>query len=98
MRKEIGKSYIDFSQDDMDESQLCIDMVYVAPEDRGRHLGYTLLDMAKEYARENGYGSMGLYAYSQEEGGISDEALVEYYRDYGFESDADDSAMMSMDI
>lgn len=98
MKNNIGQSYISYSQDDMDDTQLCIDMVYVAPEDRGRHLGYALLDLAKEYAIANGYSSLGLYAYSQEEGGIDDDALIEYYEGYGFCSDTDDRALMTLEI
>ena len=97
MKYTIGESYIDFSEEE--EGRLCIDMLYVSPKERGNRLGYRLLDRVKEYARRNGYESIGLYAYPQEENGMGDDALIEYYEGYGFSSiSGDDNALMEMDV
>lgn len=98
MKYESGKSYIEFDTDMMDDTALEIEMVYVDPAERGQKKGYRLLNKAIEYARENGYKSVTLCAYPQEDDGITEEALVEYYRAYGFESDGDCDALMTKAI
>lgn len=92
------KDFIKYWQSDCDEKELEIVKVYVAPENRGKGKGKELVESAIEYARENGYETVGLYAYPQEEGGLTTEQLIQWYSSMGFESDGDDSSLMTLKL
>ena len=91
---ENTKSYIKYSQDDINEKELVIDMLFVAHKDRGQKKGYELLQEAMDYAWDNGYKNVSLFVEPQENG-ITEDALVEYYRNFGFESDGDCDQLMN---
>jgi ribosomal protein S18 acetylase RimI-like enzyme len=95
MRKEIGKSYITYSPEGY---ELTIDMVYVAPENRGQGIGKELVAIAIQYARENEFESVGLYAEPQSDDGLATDALIAFYESCGFEKDGDCAQLMSYTI
>lgn len=80
MKNNIGKSYIEYTEED---DRIVVDMLYVAEEDRGNKMGYKLLDTVCKSASKN----VELYAESDE--CKASEWLVEYYREYGFKSNPD---------
>lgn len=90
------KDYIKYWQSDCDEKELEITKVYVSPENRGKGKGRELVKQAIQYAKDNGYETISLYAYAQEEGGLTTEQLVDWYASMGFESDGDDASLMTM--
>jgi len=95
MEKKIDKNYVRYSTSDCDNAELVIDDVYVCPEDRGRGLGKELINFVLDYAREKEYESVGLYAEPQSDDGLDGDALIEFYRSLGFESDSDCNQLMS---
>ena len=44
------------------------------------------MNLAIQYARDNKYKTVGLYAEPQSDNGIDGEALIEFYQSLGFES------------
>lgn len=98
MKYEIGKSHVEFDPSVMDDTEIEIETLYVHPQERGRRMGYRLLDYVVKYARDNGYEKVGLCAFPDEADGIPEEALIEYYREYGFESDGDCDSLMSLRV
>jgi len=90
MRHKINKSYIMFSKEN---NEIVIDKLFVDPNERGQHLGYKLLDVAKKYADKKGL-NLALYAESDDPV-FSNYDLVEYYRNYGFESNGDCDQLMT---
>ncbi len=93
---EIGKSYAQVSQSDTDDNELVLDIVWVAEDQRGQGIGKQLTQMAIDYAREQNK-KLGLYAEPQDGNGLNQEALVEFYRNMGFESDGDCNELMSIE-
>ncbi len=98
MKLTIDNNYIKVSTDDMNEKELTIDSVFVRPGDRGKGIGRQLVDMAIEYAQNNGYESVGLYAEPQTDDGLDGDALIEFYRSCGFESDSDCNELMTYEL
>lgn len=92
------KDFINYWQSDCEEKELEIVNVYVSPENRGNGNGRKLVESAIDYARENGYETVSLYAYAQEEGGLTTEQLINWYSSMGFESDGDDSSLMTYSL
>lgn len=90
--------YIKYWESDCDEKELEIVKIYVAPENRGNGKGRKLVESAIQYARENGYEKVSLYAYAQEDNGLTTEQLIKWYASMGFESDGDDDSLMTLDI
>lgn len=86
MKIENENGYILFHQE---HEELIIDELFVNPESRGNRAGYKLLNEVKSYAFEHhedeGIETISLCAYPQEKGGITQNALIDYYRDFGFE-------------
>lgn len=85
------------------EGELTISRLYVKPAHRGHHAGYALLDMAKQYAKENGFRSIGLEVWPFEALGRLEEismtkALIKYYSAYGFKSMKSNNARMKMKL
>ena len=93
MKEILGKSWVQFSEEC---GEIVVDKVFVDPSERGRLRGYKLLDIVLEYARSQNM-NIGLYAESDEET-FSNEDLVEYYRNYGFESDGDCDQLMTYEV
>ncbi len=92
MKKQyIGESFIQFSEE-CDE--IVIDKLYVAKNQRGLKLGYELIKKALDFAESLNL-NLSLYAESDEPNTISNEKLVEYYSDFGFESDSDCDQLMT---
>jgi len=91
-------NYIKYSKDTNDKTELCIDDVYVCTSDRGKGIGRKLVEQAIEYARANGYVTVGLYAEPQSDDGLDGDALIEFYRSCGFVSDGDCDALMTLRI
>ena len=94
----IKESYISYSVDCMNDTELEITDIFVIKEDRGQGKGRELVESAIEYARENGYLTVGLYAEPQTDDGLDGDALIEFYRSCGFESDADSNELMTYTI
>lgn len=90
MLKEDGKSFIVYNIDF--NNDVVIEDLYVDPSDRGKHKGYKLIDMAVEYAEEHSIDIVSLCACPQDDS-ITDEALINYYRNYGFSSTGCDELM-----
>lgn len=94
---EVGESYCVIDEGVHDD--LTLEMVWVAPKDRGHGIGTQLVNMAIEYAKEVGK-DLGLYAEPQEAGdnGLSTDALIAFYGGLGFESDGDCSELMTYKV
>ena len=90
-----GENYITCSSDG---NELVIDMVYVAPEDRGQGIGAELVELAIDYARDNEYETVGLYAEPQSDDGLATDALIAFYESCGFEQDGDCAQLMEYKI
>jgi GNAT superfamily N-acetyltransferase len=90
MKQAINKSFIKF---DADMDDIVIEKLFVHPSQRGKKLGHKLLDIALDYARENEM-NVSLCAESDEET-LSNEKLIKYYEDYGFESDGNCLELMT---
>ncbi len=91
-------SYIKYSQDVVNETELTIDDIFVKKEDRGQGLGRQFVEEAIKYAKDNGYKTVGLYAEPQSDDGLDGDALVEFYRSCGFVSDGDCTQLMTYTI
>lgn len=97
MKFKIGTSYAIVDIDQMNENELVLEEVYVNPQDRGQGIGKKLVSMAIEYATKEGK-NLGLYAEPQDDegsNGLSTDALIEFYKNLGFESDADSNQLMT---
>lgn len=92
MKFTINNSYAEVSVDDCEENALVLDMVWVDPADRGKGLGTKLTKMAIEYAQDQEM-ELSLCAEPQDES-TDGERLIEFYRNLGFESDADCDKLM----
>lgn len=92
------KSYIKYWQSDCDEKELEIVKVFVAPEERGKGKGTEFVKSAIAYAKENGFETVSLYVCADEEDVMNDEQLINWYSSFGFESDADDDCLMTLNI
>lgn len=92
------KSYIKYSVSDIDETQLVIDMVYVAPEERRQGKAKELVKSAIKYARDNNFESVGLWAEPQEKDGISKADLISFYEKMGFDRGCDADEDMTYTI
>ena len=90
IKAAIGNSYIQLS---IENDELIVDSLFVSADERGNKLGYKLLDMAVNKAAELEL-TLSLYAEPQEDDALDAEGLIAYYRDYGFESDADCDQLM----
>lgn len=89
MKNEIKKSYIEYS---IENEEVVVDKLYVAPDQRGQYLGHKLLTVALDYAKEIGL-NLALYAEPDED--MEADKLVEYYENFGFESDSDCDQLMT---
>ena len=89
------ENYIKYSVSDCDDKELEITKVFVSPEQRGNGIGKKLVQEAIDYAKEKGYKTVGLYAYPQTKDSLTEEQLINWYSSMGFESDADDSCLMT---
>jgi predicted GNAT family N-acyltransferase len=89
MKSEIGKSYIEFSEEN---EEIVVDKVFVHESQRGEYLGHKLLDIALNHAKSV---NMNLSLYAEPDEDMEIEKLVEYYQDYGFESDGDCDQLMT---
>lgn len=92
------KSYIKYSEDVMNPSELTIDDIFVSPEERGQGKGRALVAEAIQFAKDNGYKTVGLYAEPQTDDGLDGDALIEFYRSCGFESDGDATELMTYTV
>jgi len=90
MKKQIQNSFVKYS---IEEGEVVIDYLFVDKRQRGNNLGYKLLDFVKSFAKRKEM-NMALFAESDDDNFSNDE-LVEYYEDYGFESDADADQLMT---
>ncbi len=95
MEIKSGDSYIRFSQSDMDDNELVIDNVFVQKIERGRGIGRSLVSSVIQYAEENDYATIGLYAEPQSNDGLDGDSLIEFYSSMGFRSDSDDNQLMT---
>ena len=89
------ENYIKYSVSDCDDKELEVTKVFVSPEQRGNGIGKKLVQEAIDYAKENGFKTVGLYAYPQTKDSLTEEQLINWYSSMGFESDADDSCLMT---
>lgn len=89
------QTHINYSQDDMEQSELCINNLFVAFKERGKGKARELVAEAIEYANENNYATVGLYAEPQEDDGLNSSDLVGFYKSCGFVSDGDCSELMT---
>ena len=87
--------FIKYWPSDCDDKELEITKIYVNPQNRNKGNGRKLVESAISYAKENGFKTVSLYAYAQEEGGLTTEQLINWYSSMGFESDGDDSSLMT---
>lgn len=98
-RKALGgmtmEEYIKYSESDCNDKELEITMVYVPQDERSQGIGRKLVESAIEYARQNNYATVGLYAYQQDKDGPTTEELISWYESLGFESDGDDDSLMT---
>jgi len=90
-KKYIKESYIQFSEE---SGEIVVDKLFVDALQRGLKLGYELLKIALDHARTLNL-NLSLYAESDEPDIISNDKLVEYYSDFGFESDSDCDQLMT---
>ena len=86
---ELENGYIRLAEDDMEETELVIEMLEVKEKRQGT--GRELVKMAIKYARENGYERITLSAYPQDDS-IKYTDLVTFYEMLGFEVESDDGA------
>ena len=91
------KSYIHYYIDDCDDTALTIEDIFVTESDRRKGLGKKMVKEAIEYARDNNFEKVNLFACSTN-GSISDENLVEFYRECGFYSHGDCDQLMEYSI
>ena len=94
MTHNINKSWIQYSEEC---GEIVIDKLFVDPSERGQRKGFKLLDIVVKYAKDQKM-NVGLYAESDEPDSLSNENLVNYYRDYGFESDGDCDQLMTYEV
>lgn len=90
----LNNSYAQISQDDCDDNALVLDMVWVDEAERGQGIGTQLVELAIEYAEEEGK-TLGLYAEPQDDS-TDQERLIAWYRRFGFKSDKECDALMSI--
>lgn len=86
MKIKIDNNFLVLNPSIMEEKVADIEMLYVAPESRGKKNGYKLLDEARKWAKENGFERLSLCAYPQEDNGMTEYDLMKYYEGYGFDS------------
>lgn len=86
---ELENGYIKLTVDDMEDTELVIDMVEVKEKRQGT--GRKLVEMAIEYAKEEGFKKLTLSAYPQDDS-IEYDDLIDFYRNLGFEIEYDDGA------
>lgn len=84
----MNETRISYSDSGMGDNQLVIDMVYVAPAERRQGKARKLIAEAIQYARDNGFESVGIWAEPQEDN-ISKEDLILFYESCGFSRGAD---------
>jgi GNAT superfamily N-acetyltransferase len=85
MKFEIDNAYIEFDKDILEENTVEISMLFVPENMRGQKVGYKLIAKVEEWAKANNYEQLSLCAYPQEDNGITEDALIDYYAGYGFE-------------
>lgn len=86
---EINNSYIQFSEEC---GEIIVDKVFVDPSQRGHKIGHKLLEVALDYAREQG---MNLALCAEPDEDMPKDVLIEYYEEFGFEQDADCAELMT---
>ena len=92
------KSYIKYQTDEMDDTELEITDLFVAITERGQGKGKILVAQAVQYAIDNNYNSIGLYAEPQTNDGLVTSALIAFYKSCGFNSNGDCSQLMTMSL
>lgn len=92
MKIEVENGYIKYSQDDMNENELVIEMVEVLNKRKGTgtELVKKVIDIANKEGKE-----LTLCAYPQDES-ISLEDLIEFYEKLGFFIEYDDGTEVLM--
>ena len=86
-----GKSYIQYSEG---FGEIVIDKLFVHKDERGDKKGHSLLSFVLIASQNQGF-NMSLCAESDEPSNINNEQLIEYYEEFGFESDADCDQLMT---
>ena len=92
------KSYIKYRTDEMDDTELEITDLFVGVTERGQGKGKILVAQAVQYAIDNNYNSIGLYAEPQTNDGLVTSALIAFYESCGFDSNGDCSQLMTMNL
>ena len=91
------KAYIRYMEDDANSKAVTIEDIFIPEEQRRKGKGRKLIEEAIEYARDNNYNAVNLYAEPTDESITKDE-LLEFYRDQGFTSNSDCEELMSITI
>ena len=91
------KSYIHYGIDDCDETAITIEDLFVVESDRRKGHGKKMVKEVIEYARDNGFKSVNLYA-NCTDNSITNESLIEFYRSCGFDSHGDCDQLMECAI
>ena len=91
------KSYINYYIDDCDDTAITIEDLFIIESDRRKGIGKSMVKEAIEYARDNGFKSVNLYA-NCTDNSITNESLIEFYRECGFDSHGDCDELMEYTI
>lgn len=81
------KGDISLEENEEDPTQAIITDVYVNPRHRGEGVGTILVRWAIEKAKEEGFASISLYAYSTDNS-VAQELLIDWYAGFGFKEEA----------
>ena len=90
IRKEYG-----YIKGHVEENEMILDILYVDKGHRGKGHAKELVNEFVENARKiEGLTEIGLYAEPQSDDGLSEDLLIQFYVDCGFESHGDCDNLM----
>lgn len=94
---EMENGYIEYSEDDMNEKELVIELVEVKEKRKGT--GSMLVKKVIEYAKQNDYEAVTLCAYPEDDS-VELNGLIEFFESLGLDIEYDDGseALMRYEI